>query len=139
MQQTTKNSAASFIKEQGCSFNVPDLRRLAAGDACLGPPVGVGGGVHAVESIPTHSLFSLCTPTESVESSVDTRDLKRHGRQRVANPGDMDIVGDLAHVPGESSLQASAFSKETREQARAQTGLEYNPSDFRPYSQRLLR
>ena len=100
----------------------------------MGPNTSAVSGVNAVESIPSHNLFSLCTATECLDASIDQRDAKgRHPRSKTS---DTDaIVGEIERAPGESRLDAAAFTCDDAKQVRQKQtgGPQYRANDFTPY------
>ena len=132
MQQGPGNSASAYIQPQPCTPT--DMKRTTPGHVAMGPNTSTVAGVSAVESIPSHSLFSLCTPTECLDASIDTRDAK--GRHPRSTASDTDaIVGEIERAPGESSLDAAAFTADDTKQVRQKQGggPQYRANDFTPY------
>ena len=136
MQKDDTKSLEKYIKAKSKQSQV-DLSG-EAGCSCLGAPIGTGGGVNAVEAIPTVNVFPVCSATECLDSSIDQKFTKDKGRssRRVDRADQQDaIVGEIAHAPGESTLAASAIAGEAVEPKKR--GMRYNPNDFTPYSRRF--
>lgn len=135
MQKDDSNSLEKYIKAKSKQNRV-DLSG-EAGCSCLGAPIGTGGGVSAVEAIPTVNVFPVCSASECLDSSVDQKFSKEMGRPRRVDRADQQdaIIGEIAPAPGESTLAASAITSEAIEPKKR--GMRYNPNDFTPYSRRF--
>ena len=132
MQQGPGNSASAYIQAQPCT--PCDMKRTTPGHVAMGPNTSAVAGVSAVESIPSHSLFSLCTPTECLDASIDQRDAKGRRARSTASESDA-IVGEIERAPGESRLDAAAFTSDDTKQVRQKQsgGPQYRANDFTPY------
>ncbi|CAL8460969.1 g9175 [Coccomyxa elongata] len=110
------------------------MKRTIPGHVAMGPNTSTVVGVDAVESIPSHNLFSLCTPTECLDASIDQRDAKGGHPRSSASPTDA-IVGEIERAPGESCLHAAAFTMDDAKQVRQKPtgGPQYRANDFTPY------
>lgn len=134
MQKSDSNSLERYIKAKNKDNRVDFSGE--AGCSCLGAPIGTGGGVKAVEAIPTINVFPICSATECLDSSIDQKFTKEKGRSRTTSADQQDaIIGEIAPAPGESSLAASAITSEVVEPKKR--GMRYNPNDFTPYSRRF--
>lgn len=136
MQKTSSNSLEKYVQAKN-RRNDTNLSGTA-GSACLGAPVGTGGGVNAVEAIPTVNVFPLASAAECLDSwqEVKLASSGKGGSHRAGrNDGPDTIIGQLEAVPGESSLNAAAVTSESIEPKKK--GIMYNPNDFTPYARRL--
>lgn len=133
MQQTENNSSDAYVRIK--AIDKSRIRKDVPGDEALGPPEGTGGGVKAVEAVPTRDVFALCGAEICLDSSVDRKHVKGVNRPQRDESND-EIVGDVERCPGESLLAASAFSSDADITTQQTKGLVYSAGDFRPYSQR---
>lgn len=132
MQQTEHNSSDAYVRIK--AIDRSRIRKDVPGNEALGPPDGTGGGVKAVEAVPTRDVFALCDAEVCLDSSVDRKHIK--GVNRPQKDDTDEIVGDVERCPGESRMAAAAFTSETDAVAQQKKGLVYSATDFRPYSRR---
>lgn len=143
MQQNTKNSLDAFVVVKNNNPNRRPMQQQTPGDSCLGDQCteGTGEGVMAIEAVPTRLVFPLCNATACLDASVDTK-FVQPGRQNMAFINEAEtteIVGEVAHALGESSLSAAAINSidaPVNSNAPQADSLAYSATDFRPYTVR---
>lgn len=163
MQQNTKNSLDAFVVIKNTQPNRRPMQQQTPGDSCLGDQCteGTGEGVMAIEAVPTRLVFPLCNATACLDASVDTK-FVQPGRQNMGegvatrqlplrgscperapyfiNEAETtEIVGEVAHALGESSLSAAAINSidaPVNSNAPQADSLAYSATDFRPYTVR---
>ena len=134
MQQNSVNSVDAYVQAKVSStLNMEPKKSDEPGASVFGVPWGTGGGVKAVEALPTSGLFTLCDVMQSVTEQPSTS-----GTRQSALNNSEEIIGDLESVPGQSSLRAAAFANDKVIASTSQSSgaLTYNPNDFRPYTSR---
>lgn len=139
MQQDSDNSTSSLVQCKITSRPFLFKGREVPGDSAFGAPIGTGGGVSAVEAIPTHSVFSLCDAEDCMDAC--SKDAGKTVIRRPNSNSDTDtIIGNVERVPGESRLAAAAFTEEPGGglQQPKKDALAYSPNDFTSYSSRRL-
>lgn len=139
MQKTDSNSLEKYIRAKNRQNDAKLVGE--AGCSCLGAPIGTGGGVSAVEAVPTVNVFPVCSAAECLDSGQDLKFTSPNRgsayRNKTGDP-ENSIIGQLEAVPGESSLSAAAYETIYCESIKPERkGFRYNANDFTPYAKRF--